>query len=199
MKNNYAMHSNRKKPLLIALAGLLLLACLVTALELANVTHIFHKGQLPVKDKTPTIGGASENVQKGDAQSSKAPNNSPTTTTQPGDNKGDAGGGTAAVLLTPSGTFVSNHRPNLGGLPAPNTITSVCTTTPGATCTITFTKDGTVKQLDPRTADSEGSVYWNWKLQDIGLTTGSWKIKAVATLNGGTKTAADSLDLTVSP
>lgn len=107
-------------------------------------------------------------------------------------------GTSSLTLFTPSGDFVSNHHPNLSGSPAPNTMTSVCNTTPGATCKITFTMDGITKQLPSKTADSNGTAYWSWKLQEIGLTAGSWKVQAIASLNGNTKTATDALDLVVS-
>ena len=52
--------------------------------------------------------------------------------------------------------------------------------------------------VDAQTADPNGFVSWNsWKLQDIGLSAGSWKIQAIASLNGQTKTASDALDLVV--
>jgi len=108
-------------------------------------------------------------------------------------------GGSSAVLIAPSGSFVSNHHPSLSGSPAPNTVTSVCNTTPGATCQITFTMDSVTKSLPSQTVDSGGSTYWtNWKLQDVGLTAGSWKVNAIASLNGQTKTASDAMSLVVS-
>lgn len=123
-----------------------------------------------------------------------------TSNSQPGDQKSSQGGTNTnnSELLAPSGDFVSNHRPNLSGSPAPNLITSTCTTTPGASCTITFTKDGIRKSLPSQVTDRGGSTYWTWKIQDIGLTTGTWKIQAIASLNDETKTATDAMDLTVS-
>lgn len=118
-----------------------------------------------------------------------------------GSQKSSSGGsaGSSTELITPSGSFVSDHHPNLSGSPAPNTITSVCNTTPGASCQITFTMDGVTKSLHAQTADSGGSTYWsNWKLQDVGLTAGSWKVQATASLNGQTKTASDAMALVVS-
>src|SRR6202011_3279223 len=44
---------------------------------------------------------------------------------------------TNAKLVTPYGTFVSNHHPTLSGSPGPSE-ESVCNTTPGATCYIEF-------------------------------------------------------------
>lgn len=99
--------------------------------------------------------------------------------------------------IKPSGTFVSNHRPNLSGSPAPNTISSTCTTTPGSECTVEFTRNGVTKSLPKKTADSNGNVSWDWKLQDIGLTAGEWQIRAVA--NNGDKfvEASDSMPFMV--
>jgi hypothetical protein len=51
--------------------------------------------------------------------------------------------------------------------------------------------------LPPETTDSGGSAYWTWKLQDIGLTEGTWKVQAKATLGSQTKTANDLMDLVV--
>lgn len=120
----------------------------------------------------------------------------PTATPQPGNDK-VADGTTGANLLDPSGTFVSNHSPNLSGSPAPNTIQSTCNTTPGATCTISFTKDGITRQLQAQKTDAGGATYWNWKLQDVGLTEGSWQVSATARLGAQTKTTNDALPLEV--
>ena len=119
-----------------------------------------------------------------------------------GDKSGGASGSApspTATLTAPQGNFVSNHHPNLGGTPAPNTEQSVCNTTPGAICEIIFTKDGVTKSLQPQTADSGGAAYWSWKIQDVGLTAGSWKVSAQATLGNQTKTADDAITLEVAP
>ncbi|MEO6513738.1 MAG: hypothetical protein ABIO22_03665 [Candidatus Saccharimonadales bacterium] len=161
---------------------------------MTNVTHFFHKPSavLKVNSKTPTEGGATVNSQKGEKTS-----NTSTDTTQPGDTKSNTGSAVTLALIAPTGDFVSNHHPNLSGSPAPNTISSVCTTTPGASCTISFTKDGVTKSLPTQTTDRAGSAYWNWKLQDINLTAGSWNITAAATLSGQTKVASDPMDIVV--
>ncbi|HSW98361.1 MAG TPA: hypothetical protein VLF71_00835 [Candidatus Saccharimonadales bacterium] len=107
--------------------------------------------------------------------------------------------GSTATLTAPQGNFVSNHHPNLGGTPAPNSEQSVCNTTPGAICEIIFTKDGVTKSLQPQTADSGGAAYWSWKLQDVGLTAGSWHVSAQSTLGSQNKTADDAITLEVAP
>lgn len=104
-----------------------------------------------------------------------------------------------ADLIEPSGNFVSNHRPNLGGQPAPNTMQSTCTSYVGASCTISFSKDGVTRALPTQMVDSNGTAYWSWTLQEIGLTVGTWKVKAQATLGNQSKSAIDPLDLVVDP
>lgn len=101
---------------------------------------------------------------------------------------------------TPTGQFVSNHRPNLRGTPAPNTETSACTSTPGVKCKITFTSGSTVKSLPLQQTDGNGNTLWsNWTLQSIGLTTGSWQVAAVAINGPKTATAKDITPLVIAP
>jgi len=104
----------------------------------------------------------------------------------------------STTLVAPSGDFVSDHHPNLSGSPAPNTMTSVCNTTAGASCQIFFTNNSVVKSLPSQVANSGGSVYWNWTLQSVGLTAGSWQIKAVATMGTQTQSTNDATTLVVS-
>lgn len=101
------------------------------------------------------------------------------------------------VPTIPTGTFVSNHRPNLSGSPAPNTIASTCTTTPGSECTIEFTRGDTTKSLPKKIADENGNTSWDWKLQDIGLTVGEWQVVAIASNGDNEIKASDSMLLIV--
>jgi hypothetical protein len=104
---------------------------------------------------------------------------------------------TSVTPSTPLGTFVSNHHPNLSGSPAPNTETSTCTTTPGVQCQISFTKNDVIKYLPSQLTDINGNTNWSWRLQDIGLTSGAWRISAIATNGSKTSTANDSMSLEV--
>jgi hypothetical protein len=94
----------------------------------------------------------------------------------------------------PSGVFVNSHTLKLS-----DTAYSTCVTSSGAKCRIEFTKDGVTKTLQDTTADSDGAVYWSWKPQDIGLSEGTWSIKAVATLNGKSLGTDDGRNLEVQP
>lgn len=181
---------SRKKYLWLALGAILALASTLSALELTNTTHLLHKKDGPVVTASQQTKGETQ-TKNSDQQSGSSKSST--------DQKSQGGGNAASnlTLLAPSGNFVSNHRPNLSGSPAPNSINSVCTTTPGASCKITFTKDGATKSLPPQIVDQGGSTYWNWKLQDIGLTQGSWKIEAIASLNEQASTSSDVLNLEV--
>lgn len=199
MYKNYARSTRSKKPFVIAGIAVLAIACLIVGFELTNITHIFHSRPVSISGSAETKGETSTNSKS--AQKSTTANAAQSgNTSQTGDNKSGSGSNTGAVaLLAPSGDFVSNHHPNLGGDPAPNTLSSVCTTTPGATCRINFTKDGVTRSLEPETTDRGGSAYWNnWKLQDVKLTTGGWQVKATATLNGKTLSSDDAMQLVVS-
>ncbi len=106
--------------------------------------------------------------------------------------------GGSITLVAPSGNFVSNHHPNLSGSPAPNTMTSVCNTSPGATCQITFSNGNNNKSLPKQMTDSGGSTYWYWKLQDIGLSDGNWTITANSSSGDKTLSSTDPMVLVVS-
>lgn len=172
---------------LVAVAILIIVGLLVTL----RVNGPFkHK---PTSASSETKGQVSTS-KKSSHQSNPDPTKPPTSS-----NPNNLNSSGTVTLLTPTGDFVSNHHPNLSGSPAPNKMSSVCTTTPGASCTINFvnTHDQTKKSLPAKTADAGGSMYWDWKLQDIGLNSGTWHIEAVANLNSQAKTASDALDLVV--
>lgn len=198
IQNKHLSHKSKgslkKRIALLTIVLLIVVALILLILEKTDTTHLFH---------TPKPAPTASSYTKGET---KNPNGSIKQNGSTGDNKqnGSSTAGaqksdenTVVTLLDPSGDFVSNHHPNLSNSPAPNVMTSVCTSTPGATCVITFTKGSITKSLDQQTTDSGGSAYWNWKLQDIGLTEGSWKIKATAKLGSQVKTAEDALTLEV--
>lgn len=115
----------------------------------------------------------------------------------PGGSTGGTNGTPPSTNLpAPSGTFISAHHVTLSSAPLLN---STCNTVVGATCEIQFSKDGVTKSLTAKASDKDGTVSWDWKLQDIGLTQGTWQIEAIATLNGQIQTAQDTLNLEVQP
>jgi len=179
-----------KKTLVIGLAVVALAVAAVAVLELTHTIDLFPTKTPPpptpqvIPGETNTDKGSGNTQDKGSDKGTGSGSGDTTSTTPP---------------LTPSGNFVSNHKPNLGGTPAPNNEQSSCTTTPGASCDITFTKDGVTKSLGAKTTDGNGSAFWSWTLQSVGLTEGTWEIKAVATLNGQTTSANDALSLAVAP
>jgi len=175
------------KKYILSLAALAILA--VIGALVFQVGPFHHK-------KTLVVSGSSFNT-KGEPSKSGSANGQTGNQSSSSTGDGKIAAKPSSTLFTPSGDFVSNHHPNLSGSPAPNTISSVCNTTPGASCKITFTQGDLVKSLSSQTTDANGSTYWSWKLQDVGLTQGTWKIEAVASLNGQTSTASDAMDLVV--
>jgi hypothetical protein len=179
-----------KKPLwLVSCFGLVLVA-LVLVLELTNTITLFHSENTGLATQPTTTDRTAGPETKGEQP---VPAESETKEEE------NANQAVNVTLKAPMGTFVSNHRPNLSGSPNPNEVQSICETTPGATCQIIFTKGSETKQLPVQKTDGEGAAYWTWKLQDIGLTSGTWKVQAKATLGSQTKTADDALDLEVNP
>jgi hypothetical protein len=177
------------------LSAIVVIAIIVAGLEVTNTTHIFHKQKpspvIPTKisatkPTSPSKKGTSD-------KSAGASTGSPAT-----GNKQGTTSNSQAALIAPFGTFVSNHKPGQNG--APTSEQSICNTTPGASCFIQFTNGSVVKILAPQVAGSDGSTFWSWDSKDassIGLTPGSWKVSAVASLNGQTKTSDDSIPLEI--
>jgi len=180
---------------LLVIASMLIAICgVLTILEAFGITDFYHKQNIqPVIQTTspaqtlPTSDGKDTNSKSDEDTTGKQPNSgSPTTNSD-------------KPPASPSGNFVSNHHPNLDGSPAPSQETSVCNTTPGATCYISFSKGTLSTKLPSQKTNSEGSAYWTWDVSKAGLTTGEWTITAVAQLNGKSKSSMDPMTLTIAP
>ncbi len=196
-KNKYVRTKSaivRRKKLNLPLIGLaigLLLVLLLVLLEKRNTINL-------VGPDTPP----STTIETSDSDSETTPTQ-PTTTgqqanTEPVENKPQTTENTdSAKLRTPTGNFVSNHKPELESSWGLNQIDSVCNTTPGASCQISFEKDGVTRTLAAKKTDSSGAAYWSWTLQEVGLTEGTWRIKATATLGSQTTSAEDPTPMEV--
>lgn len=185
----------------LVILSLLILALILVfvVLESLGLINFFHttpkaitassytKGQVSTKGTSNKSTASKQNTISGN---SSAPNTQPTA----GYQKTNSGSPTPSALLAPSGDFVSAHQVTLN-----TPIVSVCTTTPGAECSIVFTaSNGTQESLRAEHTDSGGSAYWNnWTPSSIGITQGEWKIRAVATLNGQTMTTQDAMNMSV--
>lgn len=183
-----------RKRAYIIIASLVAVLLVLLILELTNTTHLLHKegavsGPIPVSSSS-----SSEN------QTQSSPDKTNTTgqatSSNPNPEKTASPPSSGTDLQTPSGSLVSNHQPSLKDLPAEE---SLCTSTPGATCKIEFTKDGVTKTLQAMKIGSSGVVIWNWDIKTAGFEEGSWKITAIATLNGSSKTTTDIQPLEVKP
>lgn len=195
----YSIHNNHistQKPvarrvLWVGLTLALMATAIVIALELTGRTSIFG-------DNTPPRPTAGQNT-KGEVEdgTSKLPaptTNTQNTSTEADDEKRTGSVGTQAAVIAPTGNFVSAHK----NVPLDAPLSSVCNTTAGARCVITFTSGNTKKSLPEQPTDRGGTAYWNsWTPKSIGLTPGEWKIQAVATLGEQTKSADDALTLEV--
>jgi hypothetical protein len=173
--------------------SLLLFAVAITAAP--AYIHLHHKlAQVKVPSTSKQV--ASKQTATSDSDSASRAGNS----SSPASDKSQSGPptqGTTAALVSPSGNFVSNHKPGQNG--APNSETSVCDTTPGASCYIQFTNNDTTKKLDAQTASADGVAIWYWNVKDAGFSAGSWKVSAVATFNGQTQTSNDVVTLEINP
>jgi hypothetical protein len=180
---------SRKTILAGALLGLILL---VVILELTGVTHIFRQAKVPPVISVHTSSGATVNTPSASGSSSGSSNGTANPNLAPTSQQ------TEHTLIAPFGDFVSNHFPGKNG--SPTSESSVCNTSPGASCYIKFTKVGGSEstQLPAQTADARGSTTWNWDINsDAHLTSGDWKVTAVATLGAQTKSTDDALKLNI--
>jgi len=182
--------AKQKRPRTILLSGLAVAIALLgfTVLELTDTIDLINKrnpglATQPTTDDR-TIGEATKGEPKSNTDSAS-------------DKNEVSSEQTLSAITAPSGNFVSNHHPNLDGDPAPNSMQSTCITTAGAYCTIMFTKGSTTIGLPTQKTDREGAAYWSWGLQDIDLTTGSWKVQAKATSGSLVEVADDAITLEV--
>jgi len=178
-----------------------LVAAVIVALAVGLYAIFGHhnKGISLIPSTVPS-NSTGTNQQNQNPPSTRSPSSSPTTgSSQP--TKSAQTIGNSQTLVAPTGTFVSNHHPSLSGSTNPSGEQSVCITSVGASCFIEFTntKTGVVKQLKDEAVDNNGTAYWNWDVKTAGLSQGEWRITAVATLNGDTKSTSDQLLLEVQP
>lgn len=192
--NNRRRTANRNKVIVI-------IAIILTVLAAGMLSWFFiHKQKdSMIPENTP------EQQRALDTQNGKsAPLNTSSAINSPKSDSSEKQGaevslGAGVQPAQPDGTFVSNHYPNIGGSPAPSTISSICHTTPGALCTISFTNNFIAKSLPPTIADSNGNTSWNWDIKTLGLTEGKWKITATATNGDKKATAVDPIEMEVRP
>lgn len=179
-------------------ASIIVLAIILGVLQYTHVTHFFAKnssGNTIYYPGPHTSSGGQYTKGSSTAPSIVQSNPSPKT---PPESQLSPNAATNAYLLSPKGDFVNNHHPTMSG--ATSNMFSVCNTTPGAKCGITFTNtlSGTIKSLNSETTDNNGAAYWSWTPGQIGLNAGStWRVTATATLNGQSKSSTDAINLEV--
>ena len=136
-----------KKPLLIAGGVVLVAAAVVAVLEATNTTHLFHRQKVAVRETASQntkgeTGESSSTTPAGSQSTSDTGNTQPPTPTSSTGTQQKEGGSTSATLITPTSNFVGNHHANLS-----STESSVCTTTPGASCKTVFTNGSITTEL----------------------------------------------------
>ena len=194
MKIKKSKKQSKKIIAVVVVAVLVVVACVAGYLYWQNKEATNREQQYgssntrPTEDVPKTTTKNQSSSQSSSVGSSKDP--TPTPATTPNE---------TVTPNTPVGTFVSNHRPNLSGSPAPNTMNSTCSTTPGAKCTIQFSNGSSTLSLPEKTTDGNGNVSWDWKLQDINIGKGLWTVKAVAKNGSKTAESTDPIKLEVGP
>jgi len=87
---------------------------------------------------------------------------------------------------TPTGQLLNKHSISLSSTAIESNpdMNSICQTTPGATCDLKLTApDNSIKYVGSKSVDASGAASFYWNAKNIGLTSGRWKIEAIATLN----------------
>lgn len=194
--NRYTPPRSPKKTVFTVLAVIVVLIGIVAVLEATNTTYFFHDKKPSYN--SPTAGPATKGIPDSEQGQDNKTNDSSNDSSNSDD---DAKHPTAPVdtnanLTEPTGNFISTHTIALGTNPQ---MESICNTTAGASCKITFTNGSTTKSLSAQNTDRGGATYWAWKPKDsnINLTPGTWTVTAVAQLGSQTKTTVDATKLEV--
>jgi hypothetical protein len=184
----------KRRYIIVPMLVLLVAVIAITILEYTNTTHLFHSKPSNTT-ASPDIKGETASPPGQQTVSPASPSTATSGPIEPStNNKTDGPIDDNTPLTLSSSELVSAHK-----VQSDSSIVSVCNTTSGATCTISFTKDGVRKSLQPEVADRGGTAYWNgWRPKDIGLTPGTWSIEATAKLDSQEKTMADALNLEIS-
>lgn len=187
------MRLNKKSAaLLLVVMGLMGLAIFANTLAQNNKRA---SGTIPVKKVVPGITNIESPKPPGanTSTSNELPTSDKTQSTVV------ASTDQSQEVKKPFGTFVSNHHPQLSGDNAQLTIQSVCSSTPGARCTVIFTKGEIIKSLPEQVVGSDGSTLWEWNIKGAGITAGTWSIKAIAKIGEKSAETVDALNLEVAP
>lgn len=168
---------------------LLFVASIVVLLAIG--AFVFYKMTIETPSVTSTPSTSQEQDQQA-AQQGESQKNPASVQSNSQSDKQASGTTSSGAPASPQGNFVSSHRVGLS-----DSIESICATSSGASCQITFTRNGVVKSLDSNVVSSNGSVSWVWTPDSIGLSSGSWEIKAVASQNNLQTEAKDPRNLEV--
>lgn len=166
----------------------------IVAIAVAAGAYVrYAKSKSPKDLKNVQSAGQNTKGEVSERPADEADSSQKTDTTQQTDAKRDQDASAQPVdIITPSGNFVSSHEVNMDSL-----VASSCVTTPGITCTIMLANGKDTVSLRPQSTDKEGASYWEWTPKQVGLHSGEWSVKAIATSGANTKSATDALTLKV--
>ncbi len=190
MYNKYSVTKSKK----IAYSSIIIIVLLIVGLLI-----FLHSSNSTVFNKKITHPTTNKQGQKSTPKTTtKSTSPTSTTTTNSTTSISPTGPSNSNQILgAPFGSFVSNHSPSLS-ISSQSYELSSCETTPGASCYIEFiNSSGTKITLSTKTTDSQGVASWSWNVNSKGFTAGSWRITAIATLNGQTKSTVDAKTLNV--
>jgi hypothetical protein len=191
MYNKYRVIKNKK----IAFSLIIIIALLVVGV--ITLLHNFSNIVFNKKITHPTINKQRQRYIPKTTTKSNSPTSTTTTTNNTTPISPTGPSNSNQTLRAPFGSFVSNHSPSLS-ISSQSYELSSCETTPGASCYIEFINtSGTKITLSSETTDSQGVASWSWNVNSKGFTAGSWRITAVATLNGQIKSTVDAKTLNV--
>ncbi len=181
-----------KKSFFTGLVILLIICGSLIILELTNAINLVSRGNKSQESTIPSTSPSGNESSK-NTNTDKVDNSVSDNPTDKVVSPVASGG----PLVAPSGNFVSTHHITLND-PIFANLESVCVTTPGAKCSITFKKGNETKLLESRTADTNGSITWNWNPNTASLTKGTWQIIATAENGVDSRSTTDLQNLEVS-
>lgn len=185
-------HSNYKKIILAILLLALLVVGVFAYKQFKENRELNKSGVYVVETKNSTEDVAEKEATIPEDDTTNTEDSAPEDDRKYENPKGE--GVSSATLKEPRGNFVSIHS-----VSANTKLESTCVTSPGAKCKIILTRGSVIKELNEMTTDQNGYTAWIWAPSEIGISSGSWTVKAVATANNQTKEATDATPLEITP
>lgn len=193
MKKRRSRLFTNKKVTVLAIAALLVVGVVVAY----TATRTTKPTVSPPASQPTTIAHSA--AQSGEAPDTVVPNPQPNPNPNVPGGPGNGSGSSAnTAILAPSGNFFSKSKAGLNDQEQ-----STCNSTPGASCTITFTKESVTKSLPSEVVNDSAKesqvafATWDWTPANLGLSSGNWTVTAIASLNSQSKSTVSGVNLQV--